>query len=639
MVVPFDPFAKAPPKPFTDRDPFKALFWETLAHLRPDHPTVLIFTGVGGIGKSALVEELRRIATAPRGSSEQRAQKDGNAATCWAGLDFATPEHRSPDTALRYLAQHLHATYGWAFPTFSLAYAEYWSRKNPDIALQKKNLPFVDDGDLLFDILGQIDDLSDNMDAAGLGLLTKVPKLVHRLSTASREAWTRRVTPELQRLAALEKADDVLALLFSFFAKDVRAALETDGRRLVIALDAYDDLTGGRWDAFGAKEQDLWVRNGIRQLPGTLWLVAVRDPLPWRDYDDEGWTDDDLRQHPVDVLAPEDADTFLRASGVAEADIRAHVVEALHGHPLHLNVSVDTYRLLLAQGQTPKPDEFAAAPNEVVTCFLKYLDERERDALFVLSAARWWDEDVFDLLMRRFNTGYSTEAMRRDLIRFSFVEALPGDAERWKMHDAMRTALAERGQQVKQAHEVLFEHYAAQVGEIDLKAITPQQRTAFSEAAYHARHGLPPDPACRWFFSKSLELERAAEWRFLERECEIWTTWCERVLGAEHPDTLTSVNNLAALYRATGRYAEAEPLYERVLLVRERVLGAEHPNTLTSVNNLAGLYYSTGRYAEAEPLLERALAGLRKTLPPGHPHLQIVAGNLAALRAKMRDEA
>ncbi|MCA0268934.1 MAG: hypothetical protein LCH53_06925, partial [Bacteroidetes bacterium] len=178
MVVPYDPFAEAPAKPFTDRDPFKALFWETLAHLRPDHPTVLVFTGVGGIGKSALVEELRRIATAPRGSSERRAQKDGNAATCWAGLDFASPEHRSPDTALRYLAQHLHATYGWAFPTFSLAYAEYWSRKNPDIALQKKNLPFVDDGDLLFDILGQIDDLSDKMDVPGLGLLTKVPKLL-----------------------------------------------------------------------------------------------------------------------------------------------------------------------------------------------------------------------------------------------------------------------------------------------------------------------------------------------------------------------------------------------------------------------------------------------------------------------------
>ena len=58
--------------------------------------------------------------------------------------------------------------------------------------------------------------------------------------------------------------------------------------------------------------------------------------------------------------------------------------------------------------------------------------------------------------------------------------------------------------------------------------------------------------------------------------------------GQEHPDTLTSVNNLAALYQAQGRYGEAEPLYKRALEAYERVLGREHPDTLTSVNNLAG---------------------------------------------------
>ena len=33
------------------------------------------------------------------------------------------------------------------------------------------------------------------------------------------------------------------------------------------------------------------------------------------------------------------------------------------------------------------------------------------------------------------------------------------------------------------------------------------------------------------------------------------------MLGKEHPDTLISVNNLAVLYQAQGRYGEAEPLY------------------------------------------------------------------------------
>ncbi len=47
------------------------------------------------------------------------------------------------------------------------------------------------------------------------------------------------------------------------------------------------------------------------------------------------------------------------------------------------------------------------------------------------------------------------------------------------------------------------------------------------------------------------------------------------------------MNNLAPLYQAQGRLAEAEPLYKRALEALERVLGKEHPHTLTSVNNLA----------------------------------------------------
>jgi hypothetical protein len=35
----------------------------------------------------------------------------------------------------------------------------------------------------------------------------------------------------------------------------------------------------------------------------------------------------------------------------------------------------------------------------------------------------------------------------------------------------------------------------------------------------------------------------------------------QRALGPEHPDTAAALNNLAALYRATGAYDKADPLY------------------------------------------------------------------------------
>ncbi|KAH8761907.1 hypothetical protein BGZ57DRAFT_992576, partial [Hyaloscypha finlandica] len=47
----------------------------------------------------------------------------------------------------------------------------------------------------------------------------------------------------------------------------------------------------------------------------------------------------------------------------------------------------------------------------------------------------------------------------------------------------------------------------------------------------------------------------------------------KRVLGQEHLDTLTSIANLASIYRNQGRWKEAEDLDVQVIETRKRVLG------------------------------------------------------------------
>ena len=55
----------------------------------------------------------------------------------------------------------------------------------------------------------------------------------------------------------------------------------------------------------------------------------------------------------------------------------------------------------------------------------------------------------------------------------------------------------------------------------------------------------------------------------------------EKVLGPEHPETATSLNNRAGLLRDKGDYAVAEPLLRRALAIKEKALGPEHPDTAT----------------------------------------------------------
>ncbi|HMF29697.1 MAG TPA: tetratricopeptide repeat protein, partial [Candidatus Cybelea sp.] len=80
----------------------------------------------------------------------------------------------------------------------------------------------------------------------------------------------------------------------------------------------------------------------------------------------------------------------------------------------------------------------------------------------------------------------------------------------------------------------------------------------------------------------------------------------EKVLGPEHPDTATTLNNLAYLLQAQGDLAAARPLYERALAIREKVLGPEHPDTATNLSKLGRLLSASGHTEDAEPLFKRA---------------------------------
>jgi tetratricopeptide (TPR) repeat protein len=102
----------------------------------------------------------------------------------------------------------------------------------------------------------------------------------------------------------------------------------------------------------------------------------------------------------------------------------------------------------------------------------------------------------------------------------------------------------------------------------------------------------------------------------------------EQVLGADHPDTATILNNLAGLYDMLGQDHEAEQLYQRALVIQEQKLGTMHPETARSLSNLAALYQNQGKYMQAEPLEERALVIREQTLGPMHPD---TAGSLHRL--------
>lgn len=156
------------------------------------------------------------------------------------------------------------------------------------------------------------------------------------------------------------------------------------------------------------------------------------------------------------------------------------------------------------------------------------------------------------------------------------------------------------------------------------------------------------------------QLERAANLR-------------RRVLGLEHPDTLTSLDDLGVLYNYQGKYAQAESLLSQVVEARKRILGStdastlaamadlalvisyegndaraarlladllaadqqvrgeEHPDTLSVLDNLATVYIRLSKYAESETLLRKEVGIDRRILGSGHPDTLNAIHNLAVV--------
>ena len=80
------------------------------------------------------------------------------------------------------------------------------------------------------------------------------------------------------------------------------------------------------------------------------------------------------------------------------------------------------------------------------------------------------------------------------------------------------------------------------------------------------------------------------------------------VLGEQHPDYATSLNNLAGYYANLGDYAKAVEVGTQAMEIRRSVLGEQHPDYAMSLSNLANYYSSLGDYAKTLELFKKNIS-------------------------------
>ena len=111
----------------------------------------------------------------------------------------------------------------------------------------------------------------------------------------------------------------------------------------------------------------------------------------------------------------------------------------------------------------------------------------------------------------------------------------------------------------------------------------------------------------------------------------------EKILGQEHVDVAHALNNLGLLHNSLGNRERAEALYGRALQIFEKTLGPQHPNVAEIKNNLANLYLSRGEYPWSESLYKEAREIFHINYGSDHPRAAKMENNLGMLYYSIGD--
>ncbi len=109
----------------------------------------------------------------------------------------------------------------------------------------------------------------------------------------------------------------------------------------------------------------------------------------------------------------------------------------------------------------------------------------------------------------------------------------------------------------------------------------------------------------------------------------------ERDQPPDPEDDPQVIFDLAEAKMACAKYAEARPLFERLVTMAEAQKGTDHPAVANTLNSLAQALYFLGDFSLAQSTAERALDIRERFLGPNHPD---VARSLFQLARVLKEQ-
>ncbi|MFI8515330.1 tetratricopeptide repeat protein [Streptomyces sp. NPDC085460] len=434
--------------------------------LEAPRTNVIVFYGVGGIGKSTLSRTLEAALAGADGRPARWGEPSWPArpALLPVRVDLARAAGTDFERVLLTIRLVLAAHLGRPLPAFDIALRRYWEHQHPGESLEEylargglagrfgKSLPQQ--------VQSALGDVAQALMLPG-SIGGAVGQLTGALTQALRERrQTVRALAGCARLADLLEAEpdvDALSYYPHLLAWEL-AQLPADKQVVpVILLDTFED-TGTRTH----RDLERLLQRLVWLMPNSFFIVTGRGRLQWADPALEGQLDftgpaawpglaDQAvpapraaggRQVLIGDFSADDCDDYLARRLVKDGrpligpELRAIITARSHGLPLYLDLSVLRFLELRRAGRTPAPEDFDADFPALITRTVADLTPDERHILRSVSLF-----DAFDLELATRTAGLPHQAAAARLIERPFIRHDPFALWSYHLHTLIRSTL------------------------------------------------------------------------------------------------------------------------------------------------------------------------------------------------------
>lgn len=416
---------------FYERDKYIEIFNEELKNVEKENINLIMFYGIGGIGKTTLLKHLFENYTE-------------NNIKIFINLE----DYSNPLNFYSKLILELHKENIKLF-NFKIAFAIYWNKLNPNLAM-KENEAFKGEWETIIPIIDEI--------GFGVGSIFKA---LYDYKDEFKNKFLNNYKTELEELENLNYKE-IEILLPKFLNYDLNNNMKNRNEKIVFFLDTHEYLFEINKKENNKLKCDTFLRDIILSTYEfkTLFVFSGREKLIWNK-ENEDW-DSYIKHIELNAISKEVSKEYLKDNGIKEEEIINHIISYTDCVPFYLNLELNIYLKL----DNPTISDFngAKTKKDIFNRFMLYADNNELQLLKVLSFTKKFNLNLFEEIIKKFNIPVSI-LMFDDFINNSYVTQL--DEENFSLHNLMKISIKDSVNQIlkNKINEFLFNFYENNIEE------------------------------------------------------------------------------------------------------------------------------------------------------------------------------